>query len=318
MASRRPIRFGLLVERALTLPALRDTARRAEEAGFATLLYRDHLVDEPFGPQLGPLTALALVAAVTTRLRIGTLVLANDFRHPAILAKEAATLDVLSGGRLELGLGAGFLAEEYRRAGLTLDPIGTRIDRLAESLAVLKGLWADGPLTFAGAHYRIDGLNGFPKPVQQPRPPVLIGAGGPRMLRLAAREADIVGLQSVATRGGAVAHDPGARTAAAVGERVALVREAAGPRFDALELSVVLSLGVTERPTEAARALVEARGWALPPGEVLDMPSVALGPLPALEETLLARREGLGVSYFVVPDQSLAAAAPLVARLTGR
>ena len=161
-------------------------------------------------------------------------------------------------------------------------------------------------------------MNGFPKPVQRPRPPLLIGAGGPRMLRLAAREADIVGLQSVATGSGAVAHDPRVRLAGAMAEKVAVVREAAGPRFDDLELSVVLSLAVTERPVEAAQALAQTRGWDLAPEDVLDMPSVALGPPAALEETLLARRERLGLSYFVVADQCLEAAAPLVARLTGR
>src|SRR5262250_1143445 len=146
----RPFRFGLLGESVRSAKELVETARRAEEAGFATFLLRDHFIEEPFGHQLAPLTALATVAGATSRLRVGSLVLANDYRHPVVLAKEVATLDALSGGRVELGLGAGFSQAEYAQAGLRFDSPGVRVDRLEEALRVLKGLFAAGPLTFAG------------------------------------------------------------------------------------------------------------------------------------------------------------------------
>src|SRR5262249_19374395 len=187
-------------------------------------------IEDPFGHQLAPLATLATVAAVTRRLRIGSLVLANDYRHPVILAKEVATLDVLSNGRVELGLGAGFSQSEYEQAGLRFDPPGVRVDRLEESLRVVKGLFADGPLTFAGKHYAVTGLDGFPKPVQRPHPPILIGAAGPRMLSIAAREADIVGFQTVVTAGGGVSDDPARRLAPAVAPRVGRGPQAAGDR----------------------------------------------------------------------------------------
>src|SRR5215472_6407806 len=150
MSHPRPFRFGLLGENVRSAKELVDTAHRAEEAGFATFLLRDHFIAEPFGHQLAPLAALATVAAATTRLRVGTMVLCNDYRHPVLLAKEVATLDLLSDGRFELGLGAGFSRPEYEAAGLPYDPAGVRVDRLAEALQVLKGLFGATPCTFAG------------------------------------------------------------------------------------------------------------------------------------------------------------------------
>src|SRR5262245_17197365 len=166
MTRARPFRFGVFAEHARSPEALLETARRAEDSGYATFLIRDHFIEEPFGHQLAPLTALATVAAATTRLRVGSLVLSNDYRHPVMLAKEIATLDVLSSGRVELGLGAGFSKAEYAQAGLRFDPPGVRVERLEEALRVLKGLFAPGPLTFAGKHYSVTHLDGFPKPVQ--------------------------------------------------------------------------------------------------------------------------------------------------------
>src|SRR5215472_16888186 len=226
----RPFRFGVLAEHAQTPDQLLDTARRAEAAGCSTLLIRDHLVEGPFLHQLAPLTALATVAAATTRLRVGTLVLANDFRHPAMLAKELAMLDVLSGGRVELGLGAGFLRREYEEAGLPFDRPADRVGRLEESLQVLKGLFGAGPLTHEGRHYRVSGLDSHPRPVQRPHPPLHVAAAQPRMLGIAGREADIVNLQGVSTAGGVVSEDPAGRSPAAVAGRVEHIRAAAGER----------------------------------------------------------------------------------------
>src|SRR2546422_4985532 len=165
-------RFGLLGENVRSATELMETARRAEAAGFATFLLRDHFIEEPFGHQLAPLAALATVAAATERLRVGSLVVCNDYRHPVLLAKEVATLDLVSGGRFELGLGAGFSRSEYEAAGLPFDPPGVRVGRLEEALQVVKGVFGAAPFTFAGRFYTVTKLDSFPKPVQRPHPPI--------------------------------------------------------------------------------------------------------------------------------------------------
>ena len=307
----KPIRFGVLAEHAQTADQLLGTARRAEAAGCSTLLVRDHLVEGPFPHQLAPLTALAAVAAATTRLRVGTLVICNDLRHPAVLAKEVATLDVLSGGRVELGLGAGFLRRDYEASGLGFDEPRDRVSRLEESLRVLKGLFGPGPLTHRGRHYHLEGMDNFPMPVQRPHPPLHVAAARPRMLAIAGREADIVNLQGVSTTGGIVSEDPAGRSPEAVAERIERIRAAAGERFRDVELSTVATLAVTDRPRQAAEDLARARGWGLPPERVLAMPAVLAGPPGRLVELLDERREAFGLSYFILSDAALDAAAPL-------
>ena len=203
----RRFRFGVIGESTGTATALVDRARHAEDLGYSTFLLRDHFVGEPFGHQLAPLIALTAAATATTTIRLGTLVLANDNRHPVMLAKEAATLDVVSGGRLELGLGAGWLRSEYEAAGIPFDAPGERVRRLGESIHLLKSLFDGSPVTFDGLHYRVTGLDSFPRPVQRPRPPLLVGAGSPRMLRLAGREADIVGILPKALPTGTISED---------------------------------------------------------------------------------------------------------------
>jgi probable F420-dependent oxidoreductase len=319
VAHARPFRFGVFGEGARSRAALLDTARRAEDLGFATFLIRDHFVEEPFGHQLAPLTALAAVAGATSRLRVGSLVLANDYRHPVILAKEIATLDVLSNGRVELGLGAGFSQPEYAQAGLRFDPPGVRVDRLEEAVHVLKGLFAAGPLTFAGKHYAVTGLDGFPKPVQRPHPPILIGAAGKRMLSIAAREADIIGFQTVSTASGVVLNDPSVRLAPAVAQKVEQVRRVAGERFARIELSMVATVVIAEPRLPAAEQLARDRGWGgIPGAQVLEMPSVFIGPVDQVVEEMQARRERYGFSYYVLLDHAIEAAAPIVARLAGQ
>ncbi len=319
MGTPRPFRFGLLTERCHSADSLIAQARRAEELGYATFLLRDHFTPYFFGDQLAPLAALATAASVTRTLRVGTLVLGNDYRHPVILAKEAATLDLLSGGRLELGLGAGWLQAEYEQAGLPFDPPGVRIGRLAEAIAVLKGLFAAGPLTFSGRHYRITGLNGFPKPLQQPHPPILIGAGSKRMLTLAGREADTVGILTTATRTGTLVDDSSERLAEAVEEKVGWVRDGAAERFPDVELSLVVSVTITDDGPGAVEDLIRQRGWTgVAPAQVVEMPSIFIGPVAEVVETMEARRERFGFSYYVVPDRLLEAFSPVVARLTGR
>ncbi len=314
----RPFRFGVLGEGVGSAAALVDTARRAEAAGYATFLIRDHFIEEPFGHQLAPVAALATVAAATKTLRVGSLVLCNDYRHPVLLAKEAATLDLLSGGRVELGLGAGFSRPEYEAAGLPYDAPGIRVDRFAEALQVLKGLFGAEPFTFAGRFYTVTDLTSFPRPVQRPHPPILVGAGGRRMLSIAAREADIIGILTATLGTGRLVPDPSGLLPQTIAEKIGWIRQEAGPRFDDIELSIVSSVVVAENRREAAERLARERRWeGLSADRVLEMPSVFIGSVDRIVDEMQARRERYGISYHVVSDRSMTTAAPIVARLAG-
>ncbi len=313
-----PFRFGLLGEGVRSATELVETARRAEGAGFATFLLRDHFIAEPFGHQLAPLAALATVAAATATLRVGSLVLCNDYRHPVLLAKEVATLDLVSGGRFELGLGAGFSRPEYEAAGLPYDSPGVRVDRLAEALQVFKGLFSAAPFTFAGRFYTVTNLETFPRPVQRPHPPMLVGAGGRRMLAIAAREANIIGLQTATLGTGRRVPDPTGLLADTVAEKIGWVRQEAGARFETIELSIVSSVFMTENRRAAAERLVRERGWdGLAAERVFEMPSIFIGSVDQIVDEMQGRRERYGISYYVVPDRSLEMVAPIVARLAG-
>lgn len=314
----RPFRFGVVCEQMNAQPAWATKARQIEEAGYATLLIRDHFIREPFGEQFAPIVALMAAADATTRLRVGSLVLDNDYRHPALLAKEAATLDVLSQGRFELGLGAGWAGYEYEQAGIPFDPPGVRVSRLQEALQVLKGLWADGPLTFEGAHYHIKQLDGFPKPIQRPHPPILVGASGKRMLALAAREADSIGFLMGDYTTGVEIDDPSQRMGAAIEQKLAWVRQAAGERFEGLELSLMLTVVIAEDQQRAAEQLAIARGWSgISVEQVLEMPSIVIGSVEQIAEQISQRRERYGFSYYIVSDQYIHQFAPVVAQLGG-
>jgi probable F420-dependent oxidoreductase len=319
MASRHAFRFGVINEQTAASDAWIEQVRRVETLGYSTFLIRDHFAPDYFGDQFAPFVALTAAACATTSLRVGTLVFDNDYRHPVMLAKEAATLDLLSGGRLELGLGAGWLQSEYDQAGMQFDPPGMRIQRLAEAIAVLKGLFAEAALTFAGTHYSINNLNGFPKPTQRPHPPILIGAGHKRMLMLAGREANIVGILTTSVATGRMVDDPLARMTARVSEQIAWVREGAGARFDDIELSTVATLIITDQRRARTEQWIRERGWSgVTAEQVWDMPAVLIGSVDQLVDDLHHRREQLGFSYYVVSDQSAETAAPLVARLAGK
>ena len=319
MPSHRPFRFGVIHEDAQPPNAWASHVRRIEGLGFSTFLVRDHLVPDFFGDQPAPLVALACAAALTTRLRLGTMVLAVDYRHPVMLAKEAATLDALSGGRLELGLGAGWLRREYEAAGLPFDSAGTRIDRLEEAIRILDGLYGAGPFSFAGKHYRVTALDGYPKPAQRPRPPLLIGGGRRRVLTLAGREADIVGILTTSVATGTVVDDPAERLAGAVAQKLAWVREGAGARFPDVELSLIPTLLFEDDRDRAAAEVIRARDWrGVTPADVLAMPSVFIGSTDAIADQMEERRARYGFSYYVVSDRQLDHVAALVARLTGR
>lgn len=317
MTMLKPFRFGVICEHMQSAEEWVAKARLAEEYGYATLLIRDHFIREPFGEQLAPLIALMAAADVTKTLRVGSLVLDNDYRHPVMLAKEAATLDLLSGGRFELGIGAGWLRSEYEQAGMAFEQAGVRVSRLEEAIHVLKGLFADQPLTFAGNHYTITDLSSFPKPVQRPHPPILVGAGSRRMLELAAREADIVGILPKALPDGTISEEITERLPAMMAQKVEWVREAAGERFDELELNMVISPIFTGQRRQRAEQLARERGWSgMAAGDVLDMPSTFIGTTDQIVEDLFSRRERFGFSYFVVSDTNMEAFAPVVKKVS--
>ena len=310
------IRFGVVSESVLDGPAWADHARRAEDAGIASLLIRDHFSAGAFGEQLAPFSALAAAAAVTERLHVGTMVLSNDFRHPAIVAHEAASLHHLSGGRFELGIGAGWYQPEYRAAGIGFDSPGQRIDRLEESLTIVKGLLAGDRVDHAGAWYHIEGLELDVMPGRHGRPRLLIGAGGPRMLRLAARHADIVGLLPAPIRAADDRDDPTDRLPPALDRKLAVLRSAAGDRFGQLELSAFASFRITARRRSATEELLARRGWGGIDAEaVWQMPTIYIGSIGQIREDLRARRERFGLSYLVTPDRDLRTLAEVIAGL---
>jgi len=220
----RQFRFGVY-GRGETLAQWRDFARKAEDLGYSTLDLPDH-----FSRQMAPMLALAVAGQVTSRLRFSAAMLDNDFRHPLVLAKELATLDVLSNGRVEAGIGAGWMATDYEFSGIPFDPPGVRIERLKETIAILKGLWGNEPFSFSGKHYNITNHEGTPKPAQKPHPPLLVGGGGKRVLRLAAREADIVGVNFVLAEGMVNPAVAVTGSATATAEKLAWIRAAAGAR----------------------------------------------------------------------------------------
>lgn len=315
----RPFRFLASHDGIVDAATLVERARRAEASGYSGFALSDHLV-----PQLSPLPALALIAGATDHLRLGTFVLNNDLRHPVQLASELATLDLLSGGRLEVGLGAGWNRAEYDTSGITFDPIGTRIERLEESIAVLKGLFGPGPFTFAGRHYRITAMDGQPKPVQRPHPPLMIGGGGRRILGLAARVADIVNFGPRQPRDGVV--DVASYLLPALEEQLGWAREAAGQRFADLELCTYNSWTVGtpiitdhgRREAEKQAAAVRSRtGYPLTAEELLDAPHAFIGSVHFLVEKIRGLRERFGLSCFLLDGADDFAMAPVVERLAG-
>lgn len=303
-------RFAVHVSKAPSGAAWLDLARRAQALGYDTLLVPDHL-----GHQLSPIAALAAAAAVTSRLRIGPYVFANDFRHPLVMAREAATLDVLSNGRLELGLGAGWRTADYRQLGLPYDAPGLRVDRLAEAVPLVKRLLSGERVTHAGPHYRLGEAEVHPRPVQRPRPPLHIGAGGPRMLRLAAREAEIVGfIPQFSTSG---RPQPTDATEAALERKVETVRLAAGERFGSLELSIFCAdAGMIGSGAGLAGSLGSAVKGAVV--GAVGSPYLLYGTVGQLRERLQQRRDRLGISHYAIPGHAMEAMAPLVQALAGQ
>jgi probable F420-dependent oxidoreductase len=313
VARPKPFRFGVQCSTPAeySRQSWAELARTCEDLGYSVLTIADH-----FDNQYAPVPALVAAADATTTLRVGALVLCTDYKHPVVIAKEAATIDVLTDGRFELGLGAGWMTTDYEQAGIPLDRAGRRIERMAEALHIIDALWSDGPCSFDGRHYRVTALDGTPKPVQQPRPPILVGGGGQRVLSLAAQHADIVGLNVDLRRGVIDAGSGPNATDAATAEKLSWIRAAAGARFDALELHVRVHLtAVTDDRQGMAAALGPAFG--LTPEQALRSPHALAGTVDEIVDDLLERRERWGISYIGVGLDALHTLAPVVARLAG-
>ena len=312
----RPFRFSVGGGDPVSAKAIAERARRAEAIGYSTYVLSDHLLNVH-----APIPALAAIATATETLRIGMFVLNNDLRHPAVLAQELASLDILSEGRLEIGIGAGWNEPEYKASGIPFEPVRTRVSRLEEAIAVLKGLFGDEKYSFEGNHYTITEMDGRPKPVQKPHPPILVGGGGKRVLRLAGREAQIVGF---APRIGAKKGGFQSCTFEATREKVRWVKEAAGSRFDQIELNTYPAFrpaSVTDEPRKAAEELLARMNERQPTGitvdELLDSPHVFIGTVDQLVEKFTRLRLELGISNVMIGN-GLDEFAPIVERLAGR
>jgi probable F420-dependent oxidoreductase len=289
-----------------------DQARRAEDLGYAALLMPDH-----FGDQLAPVPALAAVAAATSTLRMGSLVFGNDYRHPVVLAKEAATLDVLSGGRFELSLGAGWMRTDYEEAGIPYDTPRIRVERFEEAVRVIQGLLrTDGAFSFDGAHYNVREHTLHPRPVQQPGPPLIIGGGGRRVLSFAARHADIVSINVNLREGTGGPETAPNASPERTREKVAWVKEAAGDRYDELELNALIGfVMITDDAAGMAGAM--APHFGVEPADALHVPLALLGTLDEMVAELEWRRQEYGISYWSVEADSWEALGPVVSALAG-
>lgn len=286
-----------------------DSVRELESLGYSTMFAPDHL-DEGYGP----ITAMATAAAATTELHIATAVFAADFRHPAVLARELASIDQLSEGRLEVGIGAGYQLADYSGSGIQMDSPGVRVDRLIEHVSVLKGLWADGPFDFDGDHYQIRALDGSPTPYRPGGPPIFVAGGGERLLTFAATNADIVGVNpSLPTSEARAASAPNALPRS-IDEKLAWIRAAAGPRFDDLEIHGWLRYAqVTDCAHDLAEKLTDT--FKVGPEEILQSPVVLVGTVSEIVERLHERRERWGYSYFTIQQPAAREFAPVLARL---
>src|SRR5712691_4771920 len=286
----KPFRFGVQIANTKSASAWRDKARKLEDLGYSTLFMPDH-----FGDELAPMPAIAMAAAHTTTLKVGALVFDNDYKHPAILAKEAATIDLLCDGRLELGIGAGWMKTDYDALGLKYDPPAVRVDRFEEALHVIKQCFTGEKFTYHGEHYRISDYASYPKPAQHL--PILVGGGGKRVLSIAAREADIVGI------------NPNLRA----GE---IGLDAAGARLGDIEIQMRFFITkVTDDRMKLATAM--APGFGVSPEEALESGAALVGTETEIIEQLHQRRERWGLSYVVVGDDNIDEFAPIVAKLTG-
>lgn len=308
----KPFRFGVNVGPSRSRVEWTEKARKIQDLGYDALTVPDHLTD-----LFAPMPALVSAAEATKTLRVGTNVLNNDFRHPVLVAREAATVDLLTEGRLELGLGAGHMQSEYDQAGLAFDTGGTRVERLSEAVTVIKSLLSGERLTFAGRHYRVTGHQLRPLPIQRPRPPIAISGNGRRLLTLAAREADIVGLSGITFRRGGTAPDLSGWKGSGVDDRIRMIREIAGGRHAGLELNVLIQRVLITDDRHRTADELAAQWRQVSSAEILESPYVLIGSVDQLVEDLVARRERWGMSYFTIFEPCIDVFAPVVSRLAG-
>ncbi|MDQ1383991.1 MAG: hypothetical protein QOG65_1370 [Actinomycetota bacterium] len=309
----RRFRFGLACSKGRSRKEFTELARKSESLGYSTLFVPDHFVEH----DLAPTIALAHAAAVTDDLRVGTFVLGNDYKHPVVSAREMASLDLLSDGRLELGIGAGWMTADYEKAGIPLDRAGVRIARLAEAIVIIKGLFAPGPFTFEGKYYRVTDLDGMPKPVQAPVP-FFVGGGAPKILALAAREAQIVGINANLRSGDGTSPDAAkSMTPEATDQKLGWVRDAAGDRFGDIELqSLVGFVYVTDDAKRILEGIASSFGVSVEDARLA--PPCLVGTEDDIVASLEERRERWQMSYHVVEDRAIDTFAPIVARLAGK
>ena len=307
----RGFRFGVQVSKETSAKGWAELARRTEAAGYEVLTMPDHFTD-----QLAPIPALMAAANATTTLRVGALVFDNDYKHPVVLAKELATIDLLSDGRLDIGLGAGWMISDYEEAGMPYDSPKVRIDRFIEGVAVIRGAMAEGSFSFSGDHYTITNYNGQPKPIQA-RPPLLIGGGGKRVLSYAAREADIIGINGTLTAGVVGPEALETMTAESVDEKVAIVAAAGAHRINDIEMNIrTFFVKVTNDRAATVEGISSMFGVSK---ELIDAsPFALIGSVEECIEQLLERRERWGFSYTIVGAENIDECAPIVAALRGK
>lgn len=304
-----PFRFGIQLPNAPTGAAWRDVARKAEDLGYSTLFMPDH-----FGESWTPTVPLTVAAEVTSTLKVGALVYDNDYRHPLVLARDVATMDVLFPGRIEFGIGAGWMTTDYVESGIPLDSPKVRVERMTEALEVITGLWANDKFSFTGTHYQLQDARCLPRPSTAGGPPIIIGGGGPKVLRAAAKYASIVGVNPELTSGTAGVEAAKTAVASRYDERIGWIKEAAGDRFASIELQILCQIEqVVDNRDEVYAGVAPLFG--LTPDEAKQMPIVLVGTVDEICADLVERRERYGFSYIVVHD--LDAFAPVVARLAG-
>ena len=308
----KPFRFAVQTSSAPDGKAWREKARKIESLGYSTLYIPDH-----FGDQWGPIVGMTIAAEATNSLNVGALVFDNDYRHPVVLAKEIATLDLASEGRVEFGIGAGWMKSDYDESGMDYDRPGVRIDRMVEGLSILKQLWRDGTANLQGEHYSVTNAQGHPRPASPgTTPKIVIGGGGKKVLSIAAREADIIGVNPNLSAGYVGPEVAASSKGDLYRERIQWIREAAGDRFDDLELQcLTFMVQFTDDRRQAYETLAPLFG--LTPEEAMDVPIALAGTVEEIIETLQRRREEYGFSYVVVHEPEMEAFAEVVAKLTG-
>ncbi|MGH2379535.1 MAG: TIGR03621 family F420-dependent LLM class oxidoreductase [Candidatus Limnocylindria bacterium] len=306
----RALRFSTQAGSAASGAEWMERARRLEALGYSALLIPDHVI----GTQLwSVLPALTAAAVATTKLRVGTLVIANDFRNPLLLARELATLDLISGGRVEIGLGAGWALRDYESLGIPYDRGRVRVERLAESVRLMKRLFTEEKVTHEGRYYRMKEAQLGPAPVQRPHPSIHIAGGGREILTLAGQEADIVGIIAMVGGEGRV-REQREVTAEASAQKIAWVRKAAGDRFGEIELSMFLDVTLTDDPEAAVREL--AKQFDRPPEQITESAYRVIGSVEDVRKRVLEMRR-LGFTYFCLRGPNVEDLGPLVGEMTG-